>query len=79
MLTRQPLNEEILLNEIGIDKVGYRMRLLNKIKNESNNFLFKIKNGILGNNNFHFKKSSIIFESQRGNNNNEFYNMCLMF
>ena len=79
MLTRQPLNEEILLNEIGIDKVGYRMRLLNKIKNESNNFLFKIKNGILGNNNFHFKKSSIVFESQRGNNNNEFCNMCLIF
>ena len=78
MVSRQPLTENILLNDIGIDKVGYRMRLINKLKNESNNFVFKIKNGILNNNNFHIKKSSIIIESQKGNNN-ELCNLCLIF
>jgi hypothetical protein len=78
MISRQPLTENILLNDIGIDKVGYRMRLINKLKNESNNFIYKIKNGILANNNFHFKKSSIIIESQKGNNN-ELCNLCLIF
>ena len=54
------------------------MRLINKLKNESNNFIYKIKNGILNNNNFHIKKSSIIIESQKGNNN-ELCNLCLIF
>ena len=78
MISRQPLTDKILLNDIGIDKVGYRMRLINKLKNESNNFIYKIKNGILNNNNFHIKKSSIIIESQKGNNN-ELCNLCLIF
>ena len=78
MVSRQPLTDNILLNDIGIDKVGYRMRLINKLKNESNNFIYKIKNGILNNNNFHIKKSSIIIESQKGNNN-ELCNLCLIF
>ena len=78
MISRQPLTDKILLNDIGIEKVGYRMRLINKLKNESNNFIYKIKNGILNNNNFHIKKSSIIIESQKGNNN-ELCNLCLIF
>ena len=79
MLSRQPLTEEILFNEIGIDKVGYRMRLINKLKNESSNFIYKMKKGIFKtNNNFHIKKGSIILESQRGNNN-EFCNMCKIY
>ena len=79
MLSRQPLTDDILFNEIGIDKVGYRMRLINKLKNESNNFFYKMKKGILkNNNNLHIKKGSIILESQRGNNN-EFCNMCKIF
>ena len=79
MLSRQPLTEEILFNEIGIDKVGYRMRLINKLKNDSSNFIYKMKKGIFKtNNNFHIKKGSIILESQRGNNN-EFCNMCKIY
>ena len=77
MISKQPLTEDILFNDIGIEKVGYRMRLINKLTNESNNFMYKIKNGIL-NNNFHIKKSSIIIESQKGNNN-ELCNLCLIF
>ena len=79
MLSRQPLTDDILFNEIGIDKVGYRMRLINKLKNESNNFIYRLKKGILKNsNNLHIKKGSIILESQRGNNN-EFCNMCKIY
>ena len=79
MLSRQPLTDEILFNEIGIDKVGYRMRLINKLKNESNNYIYKVKNGIIGNNNFHIKKNSIVLESQKNNNNNNEFCNCIIY
>ena len=77
MQSKQPLTEEILFKEIGIDKIGYRMSILNKIKNEGCNYLFKLKNGFLGKNKFGDNKT-VIFErkNEDNNNNNEFCNMC---
>ena len=77
MQSKQPLTEEILFKEIGIDKIGYRMSILNKIKNEGCNYLYKLKNGFLGKNKFGDNKT-VIFErkNEDNNNNNEFCNMC---
>ena len=79
MISKQPLTEDILFNDIGIEKVGYRMRLINKLKNESNNYIYKVKNGIIGNNNFHIKKNSIVLESQKNNNNNNEFCNCIIY
>ena len=77
MQSKQPFNDEILFREIGIEKIGYRMRILNKIKSEGCNYLYKLKNGFLGKNNFGDTKT-VIFERKKDdeNNNNEFCNMC---
>ena len=77
MQSKQPLTEDILFKEIGIDKIGYRMSILNKIKNEGCNYLYKLKNGFLGKNKFGDNKT-VIFErkNEDNNNNNEFCNMC---
>ena len=77
MQSKQPFNDEILFREIGIEKIGYRMRILNKIKSEGCNYLYKLKNGFLGKNNFGDTKT-VIFEMKKDdeNNNNEFCNMC---
>ena len=77
MQSKQPFNDEILIREIGIEKIGYRMRVLNKIKSEGCNYLYKLKNGFLGKNNFGDTKT-VIFERKKDdeNNNNEFCNMC---
>ena len=77
MQSKQPFNDEILFREIGIEKIGYRMRVLNKIKSEGCNYLYKLKNGFLGKNNFGDTKT-VIFERKKDdeNNNNEFCNMC---
>ena len=73
MISKQPLTEDILFNDIGIEKVGYRMRLINKLKNESNNYIYKV------NNNFHIKKNSIVLESQKNNNNNNEFCNCIIY
>ena len=65
MLTRQPVTEGIL-KEIGIDKIGFRMRILNKLKTESQ---------IYGNK---CNRNSVIFETKR-NENEEFCNLCKIF
>ena len=35
MESKNPLTDEILKNEILIEKLGYRMRILNKLKSEN--------------------------------------------
>ena len=78
MQSKQPINDNILCNEIKIDKIGYRMRIINKIKNEGFNYLYKLKNGFLNKNNMFSDSNNVIFERKNNelNNNNEFCNMC---
>ena len=42
-----PLNDEILKNDIGIDKLGYRARILNKIKEDITSYSNKLKNSVV--------------------------------
>ena len=78
MQSKQPINDNILCNEIKIDKIGYRMRIINKIKNEGFNYLYKLKNGFLNKNNMFSDSNNVVFERKNNelNNNNEFCNMC---
>ena len=47
MVSYNPLTNEMLKEEIGIDKIGYRSRIINKLKDESRNFLGQLKTKIL--------------------------------
>jgi len=47
MGTENPLTAEILKDEIGIDKIGYRSRILNKLKEDSTILYNKLKNSSL--------------------------------
>ena len=39
MGTKNPLTDEILKNEISIEKLGYRIRILNKLEEEYSSYL----------------------------------------
>ena len=43
MNTENPLTSEILRDEIGIDIIGYRSRILNKLKDDGKNLYNKLK------------------------------------
>ena len=73
MKTRQPLTDEILRYEIGIEKLGYRMRIINKIKSECINYIQKLHNGNFGRNN---KNNIVYFERKNNGDNSDFCNMC---
>ena len=75
MKSRQPLNDDILRSEIGIEKLGYRMRIINKLKSESINYIQRLHNGNIRNG----KSNLIYLEKKNNNNNNEFCNMCCIF
>ena len=47
MESKQPLTNEILQNELGIDKLGYRARILNKLKEEGRILWNKLKTSVL--------------------------------
>ena len=47
MESKQPLTNEILQNELGIDKLGYRARILNKLTEEGRILWNKLKTSIL--------------------------------
>ena len=42
MASSNPLNNEILKDEIGIQKVGYRARIINKLKEDSKKYIDEI-------------------------------------
>ena len=44
MISKHPLTDEILKNEILIEKLGYRTRIMNKLEEEYPSFLEKLKN-----------------------------------
>ena len=47
METENPLTSELLRDEIGIDKIGYRSRILNKLKEEGRSLNNKLKTSVL--------------------------------
>jgi hypothetical protein len=53
MESPSPLTIEILKEEIGIDKIGHRSRIINKLKEDGRSYINKLKTAILlvGNNN----------------------------
>ena len=67
MLSRQPLDEKVLELEIGIEKIGYRMRIMNKLKTEAGIYAAKVK------------KNGVVFETRKAGSDEEFCNMCCMF
>ena len=64
METKNPLTEEILKNEILIEKLGYRMRILNKLKEEYPLYLNNLKN------------ENIVYNK---NENNRLCSSCIAF
>ena len=44
MLTRQPITDEMLENELNIKKIGYRARLINSLTTESKNYAIRLLN-----------------------------------
>jgi hypothetical protein len=66
MLSRQPLNDVQLEREIGIEKIGYRMRIIHKLKSEAAVYGARIR------------KSAVIFETRK-QENEEFCNLCNVF
>ena len=47
MISKNPLNDDILKNEIGIDKLGHRSRILSRLKDEGFSLYNKLKNKVL--------------------------------
>ena len=47
MQSKFPLTEDMIKNEIGIEKVGHRARLINKLKEDSKNYVKKLKKKFL--------------------------------
>ena len=43
MISDNPLTSDILKEEIGIDKIGYRSRIINKLKDEARSYLGQLK------------------------------------
>ena len=55
MESQSPLTPEILKEEIGIDKIGHRSRIINKLKEDARSYINQLKTSVLlvgnGNNN----------------------------
>ena len=56
-LSKNPLNDDILKNEFRIEKLGHRARILNKLKEESKNYLKYLRDSIVT---FHAEENSKI-------------------
>ena len=46
-ISKNPLTDEILKDEFGIDKLGHRARILNKLKEESKTFSNKLRDSVV--------------------------------
>ena len=47
MISYNPLTTEVLKEEIGIDKIGYRSRIINKLKDEAKIFSLQLTNKVI--------------------------------
>ena len=72
MITKQPITEEILKNDIGINKIGHVKRLINSLTINSKNYLKKLNRK----GNDVQKLKSIVFE---GNPYLKSCNVCIVF
>lgn len=93
MLTRQPIDEFLLEEEIKVEKIGYRMRLLSKLKTDAEGYFegkerdserktFKgsrgAKKGNVFNNNNNHNGDVVIFETKKSDND-DFCSLCNVF
>ena len=46
-ISKNPLTDEILKDEFGIDKLGHRARILNKLKEDSKHFFNQLRNSVV--------------------------------
>ena len=46
-ISKNPLNDEILKEEFGIEKLGHRARILNKLKEESKYYAFRLRESVV--------------------------------
>lgn len=67
MITRQPITDEMLKEDLGIDKIGYRVRILNSLSIESINYSKKLKKI---NQKRNGKEIKDLFILEKGNNGN---------
>ena len=56
-ISKNPITDDILKDDFGIDKLGHRARILNKLKEESKNFENKLRDSIVT---FHTAENSKI-------------------
>ena len=47
VISKEPLNLNKLKNDLGIEKIGFRQRIMNKLKDDSRKFINKLKSNIL--------------------------------
>ena len=73
MASKQPLNEQILIEDLGINKFD-AVKIIENLKNDSDNYIQDIKRNFK--NNEKNGNKSIIFEE---NNNTKSCDMCLIF
>jgi hypothetical protein len=94
MLTRQPIDEFLLEEEIKVEKIGYRMRLLSKLKTDAEGYFegkerdsgrktFKGSRGgkkgsVFNNNNNNHNGDVVIFETKKSDND-DFCSLCNVF
>ena len=56
-LSKNPLNNDILKNELNIEKLGHRTRILNKLKEDSKKYIINLRNSLVT---FHTEENSKI-------------------
>ena len=93
MLTRQPIDEFLLEEEIKVEKIGYRMRLLSKLKTDAEGYFdgkekdsgskgFKGNRGTRKGNAFNGGNNNngdvVIFETRKSDND-DFCSLCSVF
>ena len=78
MLSKNPLTDEILKNDLNINKYGYRLRLMNKLYDDSNKYYNKYSK--LSTINSNIVNSDIIrdVDLQNEEKKNSFCN-CILF
>ena len=56
-LSKNPLNNDVLKNELNIEKLGHRTRILNKLKEDSKKYIINLRNSLVT---FHTEENSKI-------------------
>ena len=57
MLSKNPITEDLLEHDLNVNKFGYRLRIMNKLFDESTSYLLKYRLNTI-NNNVEFEKEN---------------------